>query len=112
MGVYPYRSAYHCVGWHAVVCYGAPEWFRQWTVTADTFTGHYQLKLEDKFGFRFTNSHYDTPEDDYAYNVRGWTRSRDRLAQSANNDDDGGGVTPANVRRYACQELAGCRSCR
>jgi hypothetical protein len=20
--------AYHCVGWHAVVCYGAPEWFR------------------------------------------------------------------------------------
>ena len=67
----------------------------QWTVTADTFTGHYQLKLEDKFGFRFTNSHYDTPEDDYAHNVRGWTRSRDRLAQSANNDDDGGGLTPA-----------------
>jgi len=23
-----YRSAYHCVGWHAAVCYGAPEWFR------------------------------------------------------------------------------------
>src|ERR1700733_2434170 len=23
-----YRSAYHCVGWHAVVCYGAPEWYR------------------------------------------------------------------------------------
>ena len=21
------RSAYHCLGWHAVVCYGA-EWFR------------------------------------------------------------------------------------
>jgi hypothetical protein len=20
----------HCVGWHAVVCYGAPEWFRGW----------------------------------------------------------------------------------
>jgi hypothetical protein len=20
----------YCVGWHAVVCYGAPEWFR-WT---------------------------------------------------------------------------------
>src|SRR5947199_3642713 len=19
----------HCVGWHAVVCYGAPEWFRE-----------------------------------------------------------------------------------
>ena len=28
MGVYPYRLAYHCVGWHAVVCYGAPEWYR------------------------------------------------------------------------------------
>ena len=23
-----HRSAYHCVGWHAVVCYGGPEWFR------------------------------------------------------------------------------------
>jgi hypothetical protein len=21
--VLPYRSAYYCVGWHAVVCYGA-----------------------------------------------------------------------------------------
>src|SRR5450432_999850 len=24
-----HRSAYHCVGWHVVVCYGGPEWFRQ-----------------------------------------------------------------------------------
>src|SRR4051794_13520113 len=23
-----HRPAYHCVGWHAVMCYGAPEWFR------------------------------------------------------------------------------------
>jgi len=30
------RSAYHRVGWHAVVCYGAPEWFRYSIMTAVT----------------------------------------------------------------------------
>src|ERR1700722_1337201 len=25
---YP-TPAYHCVGWHMVVCYGGPEWFRR-----------------------------------------------------------------------------------
>src|SRR5271163_3200734 len=24
----PSHTGRHCVGWHAVVCYGAPEWFR------------------------------------------------------------------------------------
>jgi hypothetical protein len=25
----PSHTGRHCVGWHAVMCYGAPEWFRQ-----------------------------------------------------------------------------------
>jgi hypothetical protein len=24
----PSHTGRHCVGWHAVMCYGAPEWFR------------------------------------------------------------------------------------
>jgi hypothetical protein len=29
--VLPYRSAYHCVGRHAVIRYGAPEWFPEFS---------------------------------------------------------------------------------
>src|ERR1700722_3659433 len=29
----------HCVGWHAVMCYGAPEWFRE-TVLPSFFWEH------------------------------------------------------------------------
>jgi hypothetical protein len=30
----PSHTGRHCVGWHAVVCYGVPEWFRPSEVDA------------------------------------------------------------------------------
>ena len=53
------QSAYHCVGWHAVVCYGVPEWFRVVSIKRMRLGGYRAAGVEGDGGLVEINKWID-----------------------------------------------------